>query len=128
MVDLIRELAAKMGNEEVFQWAIRNNFYIEELFEDEIFNDIAKNGHLKVLELAQSNKLGWYSREMLEDAVARTNLELLDFIFNKKPNKFNLSFTTMCVAKGYIEVLEWWKQTECVLSSFATLCIVDNGE
>jgi hypothetical protein len=37
----------------------------------------------------KSNKLDWYSREMLEDAVARTYLELLDFIFNKKPNEFN---------------------------------------
>jgi hypothetical protein len=51
---------------------------------------------------------------MLEDAVARTDLELFNFIFNKKPNDFNLSFTTMCVAKGYTEVLEWWKQTELV--------------
>jgi hypothetical protein len=34
-----------------------------ELFEDEIFNDVAKNGHLKVLELAHSTKLGWYSRK-----------------------------------------------------------------
>ncbi len=62
-----------------------------------------------MLELAHSNNLCWYSRKMLEDAVARTNLELLDFILNKKPNEFNLSFTRMCIAKGYIEVLEWWK-------------------
>jgi hypothetical protein len=46
--------------------------------------------------------------------VARTNLELLDFILNKKPNEFNFSFTRMCIAKGYIEVLEWWKQMELV--------------
>jgi hypothetical protein len=52
---------------------------------------------------------------MLEDAVARSDLQLLDFIFNKKPNEFNLSFTRMCIAKGYIEVLEWWKQMELVV-------------
>jgi hypothetical protein len=32
MVDAIGELAAKLGNEEVFKWAIRNDFYIEEFF------------------------------------------------------------------------------------------------
>jgi hypothetical protein len=31
MVDVIRELAAKLGNEKVFKWAIRNNFYIEKI-------------------------------------------------------------------------------------------------
>jgi hypothetical protein len=51
---------------------------------------------------------------MLEDAVARTDLELLDFLLNKKPNEFNLNFARMCVANGYIEVLEWWKQMELV--------------
>jgi hypothetical protein len=51
----------------------------------------------------------------LEDPVARTDLELLDFIFNKKPNEFNFSFTRMCIAEGHIEVLEWWKQMELVV-------------
>jgi hypothetical protein len=114
MVDAIRELAAKLGNENVFKWAIRNNFYTEANFQGDLFQDIGKNGHLKVLELAHSNNLDWYSRKMLEDAVARTDLELLDFILNKKPNEFNLSFTRMCIAKGYIEVLEWWKQMKLV--------------
>jgi hypothetical protein len=59
MVDASRELAAKSGNDEVFQWAIRNDFYILELCQDEIFNDVTKNGHIKVLELAHSNKLDW---------------------------------------------------------------------
>jgi hypothetical protein len=108
MVDTIRELAAKSGNEEMIKLAIRNDFYILEIFPDDLFNDIAKNGHLKVLELAHSNELDWYRREMLEDAVARINMGLLDFMFNKKPNEFNLSFTRMCIAKGYIEVQEWW--------------------
>jgi hypothetical protein len=57
MVNVIRELPAKLGNEEVFQWAIRNNFYDLELFQDDLFKDITKNGHLNVLELAHSNKL-----------------------------------------------------------------------
>jgi hypothetical protein len=115
MVDTIRELAAKSGNEEMIKLAIRNDFYILEIFPDDLFNDIAKNGHLKVLELAHSNELDWYRREMLEDAVARINMGLLDFMFNKKPNEFNLSFTRMCIAKGYIEVQEWWKQLELVI-------------
>ncbi len=46
--------------------------------------------------------------------MTRNDLEHLDFVFNKKPNKFNFSFTRMCIAKGYIEVLEWWKQLELV--------------
>jgi hypothetical protein len=67
-----------------------------------------------VLELADRKELDWYHRRMLEDAVARTDLELLDFLLNKKPNEFNLNFARMCVANGYIEVLEWWKQMELV--------------
>ena len=75
---------------------------------------VAENGHIKVLELADIKDLDWYHRKMLDDAVARTNLELLDFLLKKKPNEFNLSFTRMCVTKGYIEVLEWWKEMELV--------------
>jgi hypothetical protein len=45
---------------------------------------------------------------------ARNDWELLDFIFNKKPTKFNLSFTRMCVREGFIEALEWWKSAELI--------------
>jgi hypothetical protein len=68
MVDEIRKLAAKLGNEEVFKWAIQNDFYFMELFEDDdLFLDVTKKGHLRVLEIAHSNRLQWYSREVLED-------------------------------------------------------------
>jgi hypothetical protein len=46
--------------------------------------------------------------------MARTNLELLDFILNKKPTKFNLCFTRMCAREGFVVVMEWWKQTELI--------------
>jgi hypothetical protein len=46
--------------------------------------------------------------------VARTDLELMDIILNKKPTKFNMSLTRICVREGFIEVLEWWKQTELI--------------
>jgi hypothetical protein len=36
------------------------------------------------------------------------------FFSKKKPHKFNLRLTTMCVTNGYTEVLEWWKETEIV--------------
>jgi hypothetical protein len=113
MVDKIRKLAAKLGNEEVFKWAIWNDFYFMELFEDEnLFLDVAKKGHLRVLEIAHSNRLEWYSTEMLEDAVARYNVQLLYFIFEKKTDEFNLSFTTLGVSKGYFYTLNWWKRKE----------------
>jgi hypothetical protein len=56
----------------------------------------------------------WYRREMLEDAVARFNVELLYFTLKRKPKEFNLSLTRMCISNGYIEVLEWCKQMELV--------------
>jgi hypothetical protein len=31
---------------------------------------------------------------------------------DKKPNEFNLTFTRMCISKGYIDVLSWGKETE----------------
>ena len=31
MVDAIGELAARLGNEKVFKWALRNDFYIERI-------------------------------------------------------------------------------------------------
>jgi hypothetical protein len=111
MVDAFRELAAESRNEKVFKWALRNDFYIDKNWQSDVFQDIAKNGHLKVLELADRKKLYWYHRQMLVDAAARTDLELLEFLLNKKPNEFNSSFARMCVAKGYIEVLEWLVET-----------------
>jgi ribosomal protein S18 acetylase RimI-like enzyme len=60
MVDEIRKLAAKFGNEEVFKWAIWNDFYFMELFEDDdLFLDVTKKGHLRVLEIAHSNTVGF---------------------------------------------------------------------
>jgi hypothetical protein len=111
MVDEIGKLAAKLGNEEVFKWAIQNDFYFMELFEDDdLFLDVAKKGYLRVLDIAHSNRLEWYSREMLEDAVARYNVQLLYFIFDKKPDEFDLSFTRLCVSKSYFYTLNWWKR------------------
>jgi hypothetical protein len=108
MVNDIRKLAAKLGNQEVFKWAIQNDFYFMALFEDDdLFLDVTRKGHLRVLEIAHSNRLEWYSREMLEDAVARFDVQFLYFIFNKKPDEFNLSFTTLCISKGYYYVLNW---------------------
>jgi hypothetical protein len=109
MVHRIGELLAKSGNEVVFKWAIRNM----ELFEyNDLFSDFAKKGHLRVLEIASSNRLQWYSRKMLEDAAARFDVELLYFSFNQKPNEFNLSFTRMCISKGNFYALNWWKEME----------------
>jgi hypothetical protein len=114
MVDEIRKLVAKLGNEEVFKWAIRNDFYFMEFFEDnDLFLDVTKKGHLRVLEIAHSNRLEWYSREMLEDAAARYDVQLLYFNFDKKPDEFDLSFTrSLCVSKGYFYTLNWWKRKE----------------
>jgi hypothetical protein len=47
MANAITELAAKFGNEEVFQWAIQNNFYDLELFQDDLFKDVTKYGQQK---------------------------------------------------------------------------------
>jgi hypothetical protein len=46
--------------------------------------------------------------------VARTDLELLDFLLKKKPNEFNLSFTRMCVREGFIKKMDWWKEAEII--------------
>jgi hypothetical protein len=114
-VHRIGKLSAKFGNGEVFKWAICNDFYFTELFEDkDLFLDVTKKGQLRVLEIASSNMLQWCSREMLEDTAARFDAELLNFILKRKPKEFNLSFTRMCISNGYIEVLEWWKQMELV--------------
>ncbi len=111
----IGKLSAKFGNGEVFKWAICNDIYFMELFEDEdLFLDVTKKGHLRVLEIVSSNMIQWYSREMLEDAAARFDVELLYFILKRKPKELILSFIRMCISNGYIEILEWCKQMELV--------------
>jgi hypothetical protein len=101
MVANISEVAAKLGNVKVFKWALWNEYFDDNYWTEEIFQDVAKNGHIKILELADSKKLlDWYSRDILVDAAARNNRELLDFLLQKKPNQFDLSFTKMCVREG----------------------------
>jgi hypothetical protein len=100
-------------SDEVFKWALRNDFYTDKNFKDCLYEEGAENGHIKILELADR---------------ARTNLELLDFILNKKPTEFNLSFTRRMYAReGFVAVMEWWKQME-LIELFWKLHIVDNGE
>jgi hypothetical protein len=104
MVAKISEVAAKSGNVKVFKWALWNEYFHEDYWTEDIFIDIAENGHIKILELADSKEvLDWYSRDILVDAAARNNWELLDFLQKKIPNEFNLSFTKMCVREGFIK-------------------------
>jgi hypothetical protein len=99
----------------VFKWALWNNFYIEELWRQyEVFHQVAQNGHIEILEWADMKDMPWYRQGMLDDAAARTDLDVLFFLLKKKPHEFNLRFTTMCVTNGYTKVLEWWKETELV--------------
>jgi hypothetical protein len=51
MFDEIGEVAAKSGNVKVFKWALRNNFYSDGNFNDCLYGEVAKNGHIKILEL-----------------------------------------------------------------------------
>ena len=82
---------------------------------EDIFQDVAENGHIKILELADRKEvLDWYSREILVDAAARNDWELLDFLLEKKPSQFDLRFTRMCVREGFIEVMDWWKEEELI--------------
>jgi hypothetical protein len=104
MVAKIGKVAAKSGNVKVFKWALWNEYFHEEYWNMDIFIDITENGHIKILELADSKEvLDWYSRDILVDAAARNNWELLDFLQKKIPNEFNLSFTKMCVREGFIK-------------------------
>jgi hypothetical protein len=80
----------------------------------EVFHQVAKNGHIEILEWADMKDMPWYSQGMLDDAVARTDLDVLFFLLKKEPHEFNLRFTTMCVTNGYTKVLEWWKEMELV--------------
>jgi hypothetical protein len=115
MVNAIGLVAATSGNVQVFKWALWNNFYIEDLcMQYDVFHQVANNGHIEILEWADMKDMHWYRQEMLDDAAARTDLDVLLFLLKKKPREFNLRFTTMCVTNGYTEVLEWWKEMEIV--------------
>jgi hypothetical protein len=106
-------VAAKSGNVKVFKWALWNEYFDDNYWTEEIFQDIAENRHIKILELADSKKLlDWYSRAILVDAAARNDWELLDFLLNKKPSQFNLRFMRMCIREGFIKVMDWWKSVE----------------
>jgi hypothetical protein len=115
MVANIGEVAAKSGNVKVFKWALWNEYFDDNYWNEEIFQDITKNGHIKILELADSKELlDWYSRAILVDAAARNDWELLDFLLNKKPSQFDLRFTRMCIREGFIKVMDWWKSVELI--------------
>jgi hypothetical protein len=115
MVANIGEVAAKSGNVKVFKWAIWNEYYDDNYWTEEIFQDVAENGHIKILEFSDSRKLlDWYSRAILVDAVARSNWELLDFLLDKKPSQFDLRFTRICIREGFIKVMDWWKSQELI--------------
>jgi hypothetical protein len=98
-----------------------------ELVEDEIFNKVEKNEHLNVLELAHLNKLSWYSREMLEDAVAR-NIWSSWTLFSTQNQMSSISALQDCAMLRV--TLRYWSDgnKQNLLSSFVMLCIVDNGE
>jgi hypothetical protein len=111
----IGEVAAKLGNVKVFKWALWNEYFDDNYWTEEIFQDVAENGHIKILELADTKKsLDWYSRSILVDAAARNDWELLNFLLNKKPSQFDLRFTRMCIREGFIEVMDWWKSVELI--------------
>jgi hypothetical protein len=125
MVSKIGEVAAKLGNVKVFKRSLWNEYFHEEYWDDNIIIDFTENGHIKILELADKKEgLDWYSRDILVDAAARNDWELLDFLLKKIPNEFNLSFS---VREGFIEVMDWWKEVELV-ELFLKLHIVGNGE
>jgi hypothetical protein len=115
MVANISEAAAKSGNVKVFKWALWNEYFDDNYWTEEIFQDVAENGHIKILELADTKKmLDWYSRAILVHAAARSDWELLDFLLDKKPSQFNLRFTRMCIREGFIKVMDWWKSVELI--------------
>jgi hypothetical protein len=115
MVAKIGEVAAKSRNVKVFKWALWNECFHEEYWDGDVFIDIAENGHVKILELADKKEgLDWYSRAILVDAASRNDWELLDFLFQKKPTQFDLSFTKMCVREGFIKVMDCWREAELI--------------
>jgi uncharacterized protein YuzE len=54
MVANIGEVAAKLGNVKVFN--LWNEYFHEEYWDDDVFIDIAENGHIKILELADKKE------------------------------------------------------------------------
>jgi hypothetical protein len=99
IVATISEVAAKSGNVKVFKWALWNEYFDENYWNHDIFMDIAENGHIKILEIADGKEvLDWYSREILVGAATRNDWELLNVLLQKKPNKFDLGFKK-CASK-----------------------------
>jgi hypothetical protein len=49
MVAKIGEVAAKSGNVKVFKWALWNEYFHEEYWDDNVFVDVTENGHIKIL-------------------------------------------------------------------------------
>jgi hypothetical protein len=108
-------VAAKSGNVKVFKWALWNEYFHDNYWNVDIFIDVAENGHIKILELADKKEVpDWYSRAILVDAMDRNDWELLDFLLKKKPNQFNLRFMRMCVREGFIKEMDWWKSVELI--------------
>jgi hypothetical protein len=75
MVANISEVAAKAGNVKVFKWALWNEYFHSDYWDDNIFIDITENGHMKILELADSKEdLDWYSRDIDKICMMTTRL------------------------------------------------------
>jgi hypothetical protein len=47
IVAKISEVAAKLGNVKVFKWALWNEYFHEDYWTEDIFIDVAENGHIK---------------------------------------------------------------------------------
>jgi hypothetical protein len=85
MIYLIGEVAAKLGNVKVFN--TYNDWYSGELWRQyDMFLQVTENGHINMLEWADTKDIQWYHPKMLFNAVARTDLELLNFLLKKKPH------------------------------------------
>ena len=91
MVNAIGLVAATLGNVQVFKWALWNNFYIEELWRQyDVFHQVTNNGHIEILEWADMKDMHWYRQEMLDDAAARTDLDVLLFLLKKETTQVQL--------------------------------------
>jgi hypothetical protein len=56
---------------------------------------------MKILELADSKEdLDWYSRDILVDAAARNDWELLNFLLEKKPKHFQFELYENVCKRG----------------------------
>jgi hypothetical protein len=53
----IGEVAAKSGNVKVLKWALWNEYFHEDYWTKDIFIDVAENGHIKLLELADRKEV-----------------------------------------------------------------------